>query len=578
MNSEWMKWSSAVVMILSVLTLHGQTYTMSNSTVTTCSGSFFDSGGSAGNYGNSQNLVMTFQPGTPGQAISVSFTSFVTNPPFDYMIVYDGPNASSPQLAHYNGTNSPGTLTASTNNPSGALTFRFFSNGAGTASGWAATVSCGAFVAPNYTLANGNITACSGNLFDSGGATGPYMLNDNLTQTICPSTPGQAVSLNFSSIDIEAGYDFLYLYDGNSTAAPLLASFSSNTTGGSYTASSANPTGCLTLRFTEDGWDIRNGWSAAISCTTPAVTPTYAMQAGTYNQCDFIFTDDGGPNSVYMNNSTVTRTICPNSAAAPYVTAEFTQFNTEANFDILRVYDGNSTAAPLIGAYSGTIALPLRVSASSPSGCLTFQFTADWAVASTGWAALVQCTTIAALPVEWLNFEVTRGASNYGELTWCTAAETNNMEFVVERMNASGNFEIIGTVPGRGNSTQTTCYTFTDMTAGCDLTYYRLRQIDYNGNSTLSATRVMYECDEREAGIDFTILNQQLFLSGLKDYSGSVVVTMHNAMGQLLWETSANVNQLQNGLPLPILQNASVVIVSVQCGNDFVVKKIPFVR
>lgn len=38
------------------------------------------------------------------------------------------------------------------------------------------------------------------------------------------------VSLTFNNIDIENNNDFLYVYDGNSAAAPLLASF----TGYSY--------------------------------------------------------------------------------------------------------------------------------------------------------------------------------------------------------------------------------------------------------------------------------------------------------------------------------------------------------
>jgi PKD repeat protein len=123
-------------------------YLMVNGTVTVCSGKFYDSGGQAANYGNGQNLVMTFAPDGPDKRISIEFTEFnVEDDPtcdYDYLRIYDGPGTTYPLLGEYCGTDSPGTVNAT--NESGALTFFFHSDGNVTAQGWEADIQCEDYV------------------------------------------------------------------------------------------------------------------------------------------------------------------------------------------------------------------------------------------------------------------------------------------------------------------------------------------------------------------------------------------------------------------------------------------------
>lgn len=119
-------------------------YLMSNSTVTTCYGLFYDSGGSNGNYANNLNYTMTFYPGAINGKINATFSAFNleyhASCNYDWLKIYNGPNVSSPLIGTYCGTNSPGTITSEHN--TGALTFQFYSDYSVTAAGWAATISC----------------------------------------------------------------------------------------------------------------------------------------------------------------------------------------------------------------------------------------------------------------------------------------------------------------------------------------------------------------------------------------------------------------------------------------------------
>lgn len=127
--------------------------------------------------------------------------------------------------------------------------------------------------------------ACGGLFTDNGGLNANYNNNTDSTVTIYPVAPGDVVTVTFTAFDTESSWDGLYVYNGNSTSAPQIAStnpagnvpgglagaFWGTTIPGPFTSSS--PDGSLTFRFRSDTSVNKAGWSANVTCGPPPTCP-----------------------------------------------------------------------------------------------------------------------------------------------------------------------------------------------------------------------------------------------------------------------------------------------------------------
>ncbi|WP_417290090.1 choice-of-anchor J domain-containing protein [Corallibacter sp.] len=142
--------------------------------------------------------------------------------------------------------------------------------------------------------------ACGGNFYDTGGASSDYSVDENITTTICPDVPGDAVNVTFTFFSTENSgssgcYDGLTIYDGADTSAPTI----NPTTGTIWcwdrddttpsgtgdlqgmTISSTDASGCLTFVFTSDGSVTREGWEATVGCA-PLSLDDFGLTGFTY--------------------------------------------------------------------------------------------------------------------------------------------------------------------------------------------------------------------------------------------------------------------------------------------------------
>ena len=104
------------------------------------------------------------------------------------------------------------------------------------------------------------------------------------------------------------------------------------------------------------------------------------------------------------------------------------------------------------------------------------------------------------LPIELTSFEATPTGPNV-QLVWRTASEINNDYFTVEKSKDGINFEVLMKVEGAGNSNTPKIYDELDREPFGGLSYYRLKQTDFNGESTYSQIVPVQFGSDTEEGI-----------------------------------------------------------------------------
>ncbi len=217
-----------------------------------------------------------------------------------------------------------------------------------------------------------------------------------------------------------------------------------------------------------------------------------------YSSCATTFSS-----GTYGNNLDNKYRYCPTSGGN-CIQAAFSSFNMENGYDYMHIYDGPSVASPLIGSYTGgTSPGTINTSGGNTSGCLTLRVTSDGSSSGSGWDVSLSCIGCSALPVELLDFNGTAEPS-FNLISWITASESNNREFVVEKSDDGLSWQEIARQDGAGNSNSLKHYRFEDHEPFV-LTYYRLTQIDYDGTSeqfnpiVLSREAILADAGERFA-------------------------------------------------------------------------------
>ncbi|MBQ4821045.1 reprolysin-like metallopeptidase [Aquimarina sp. MMG016] len=106
---------------------------------------------------------------------------------------------------------------------------------------------------------------CQGDRFyDSGGPTGNYQNGELETTHIAPESSDDRVRVSFDAFLLEGCCDYLRIYDGPDTSAPLIGSYNGSNSPGEIVSS--HDTGSLTFVFASDGSVTYLGWDAEVIC------------------------------------------------------------------------------------------------------------------------------------------------------------------------------------------------------------------------------------------------------------------------------------------------------------------------
>ncbi|WP_179009434.1 CUB domain-containing protein [Winogradskyella forsetii] len=362
-----------------------------------CNGDhFYDSGGVNGNYQNGEDITTVITPSDGNNSVTVLFNSFQTESCCDRLWVYDGLDINAPLIGQYGGITIPNSFTS--NNPSGALTFRFTSDGSITGSGWDATVICETITCPD--ISNIVVDGMTQNSADLSWLAGGNELSWEIEYGSTGFSQGTGTFIDTSNPEYTlTGLNSLTTFDvyirGNCGVNPV-----------------------------EDD----SNWVGPISFAT---LPDFC--SGDH------FYDSGGASGNYQNGEDITTVITP-SDGNNSVTVIFNSFQLESCCDYLRVYDGLDINAPFIGQYNGST-IPNSFTADNPSGALTFRFTSDGSVTRSGWDATVVCETITCPDLS--DFAVNNVTLSSADLSWIAGG--SEMAWEIE-------YGPTGFMPGNGTT------------------------------------------------------------------------------------------------------------------------------
>jgi hypothetical protein len=149
-------------------------------------------------------------------------------------------------------------------------------------------------------------------------------------------------------------------------------------------------------------------------------------------------------------------------------------------------------------------------------------------------------------PIKLLSFTAVNNGKNDVDLKWQTATETNNDFFTVERSNDGINFQPIETVDGAGNSSQLLNYSIIDHTPESGVSYYRLKQTDFNGAffySTIVSVAMIDFSETTSVNIFPNPTNGIINVEFEKVANKVVNIEIVNVFGQLVYSDSRSVDR-----------------------------------
>ena len=427
-----------------------------------------DPGGPTDTYSNSLDQTVTLTPSDNTKKLKLDFTAFNLEASFDYLYVYDGPNTSSPLLATLNGTSLPASITA--DNASGQLTLRFTSDIGGIRAGWSATVT--------------SITVCT--TPTNGGTLASSVSNTTVNDATILTTSGNGGSIT----------KLEWSYDNFSTVAGSITSPANP-----YTINMNVQQSQIWFRTTSKDGTCPTGNSNTVLINLQNATPyTTGISDGDYisnvtlSNINNTSTNDG---DAYQNFTSLISEVIKDDTYTLSVTATNT-FSSGQGYSAWIDWDGNGVFATtenvLLAGPANSTSVSVLIPSTATTGDVLMRVLSVWGQTPSNdayfttayeWGEIeeytIRISDPVALPVELLYFEG-YGYPRFNNLKWSTASEYNSDYFSIERSEDGEFWKTVGTKGASTNSTQIINYYYNDSYINKGLIYYRLKQVDFDGN------------------------------------------------------------------------------------------------
>lgn len=195
---------------------------------------------------------------------------------------------------------------------------------------------------------------------------------------------------------------------------------------------------------------------------------------------------------------------------------------------------------------------------------------------------MILSSLAAPLPVEFT--DVSANCTGTSVLVdWITATEVNNNYFVVERSGDNASFVPVGTLNSlapNGNSVSELHYRFTDAAPLSGTAYYRIRQVDFNGDKTYSGTAVAQACAGDHNTIGVYSAGTEVNVSIEAESAGDYQISIFDMNGKCVSQQKVSALEGSNRYRLGFDLNASGVYLVRVSGDqgDFVSRRLYLVK
>lgn len=192
---------------------------------------------------------------------------------------------------------------------------------------------------------------------------------------------------------------------------------------------------------------------------------------------------------------------------------------------------------------------------------------------------------LTALPVKLINFTATR-VGNQGKLNWKTATEVNSEAFIIERSIDAEQYQEIGTIAAKGNSSVHVDYAFTDHTPVFGQNnYYRLKMVDRGGKTEYSNIQIISFREDIQENVSLVTsvypvpASDHVLLSLSSDINTLLTYRIFDVAGNLVNETTGVEVKFEDQLMINLNNDMKTGLYFIEVSDSFGnVQRVKFIK